>query len=751
MSENLARVKEPPALLPQPRAVAFGGPGFTLTSRTRLYLTGPTADSSARAVGQELAIWLHQRGLATGRLHSSADTTLAGVHLTIDATPVPDSLREQYTLWVGPAGIHLRASTATGLHNGVQTLRQLLPAALAIGASGPVAVPGVQIEDRPAYAWRGLLLDVSRHFLPQPQLLRYLDVLAAYKLNRLHLHLTDDQGWRLPAPARWPRLNTVGAWRTDSTGQRYGGFYTAAKVRELVAQARKCHIELVPEIDMPGHVRAALAAYPELSCTGRPGPVATDWGVHEDVLCVGNPRTYEFAADVLGEVMDLFPGKFVHVGGDETPTVRWRECPRCQALMRRENLHSEHELQTYFLRQVAGLLAARGRRPIVWDEALGLQGQEGSRLPAGTVVQAWHGLTPAAAAVRAGHSAISSPSSFTYFDKNTVIIDLPQAYQFNPTPAGPTAAERSRVLGGEAALWTERLRTPAQMEQALFPRLLALAEVLWRGPQPVTTYPAFRARARQHYPWLAVQGVQVGFETRPLSVTTTPAPGGLQAALAAGGPDIELHYTLDGTPPTLTSPLYSEPLLIARPTRLRVLAARAGRPLAELPAVRLRPHAALGRPVQLAAPFHPAYSGGGPNALTDGRLGSADYRDGAWQGFERTDFGATLALGEAGRGVDSVTVAFLQDWNSWVFLPRTVRFRFSADGRTFGPAIEQQTTEPLTLVGPVRRTYRAAVPTAGARFVRVEAANVGVCPPGHPGAGGAAFLMVDEVIVTGSR
>ncbi len=730
---------EPLTLLPRPQYLATTGAGFRITAQTAILLH----DTAAVSVARYLRTWLSQSGTTLPAPQLAADTTGPGIHFILSPTPGPDSLREQYQLRVTARGIWLRARTPEGLFRGTQSLRQLLPVAAEtpshMGQPAPTLwVPGLTVLDRPAFAWRGLLLDVSRHFLPIAQLRRYVDLLALHQLNRLHLHLTDDQGWRLPSQ-RWPRLTTVGAWRTGPDGRPYGGSYTAAELRELVAYAQARHVELVPEIDLPGHVRAALAAYPELSCTGRAQPVATDWGVHGDVLCVGQPQALQFAADVLGEAMDLFPGRYVHVGGDETPTTRWRACPRCQALMRREGLHSERELQGYFLRKVAAVLAARGRQPLVWDEAL----DQAVPPPAGTVVQAWHGPGPVAAAVRAGYAAVASSSRFAYFDQNTAILDLPKVFQFSPVPAGLSGPERSRVLGGEAALWTERIE-PEQVDQAVFPRLLALAEVLWAGPPPAAAYPEFLARARRHYARLGALGVRYGFETRPLAVATTP--GGLRATLTPGGPGLALHYTLDGTAPTLAAARYTAPLAVAGPTPLRVLASRAGQPLAALPPVWLWPHAGTGAAVALASPAHPAYPASGPRALTDGLLGSTDYRDGAWQGFEKTDFQATIDLGQPQR-LDSGRVAFLQDWNSWIFLPRSVRFSVSADGQAFTEVAEVQTTEPLTLPGPLRRSYRAALGPGPVRYVRVRARNVGVCPPGHPGAGGAAFLMADEVVL----
>ncbi|MBK8979432.1 MAG: beta-N-acetylhexosaminidase [Planctomycetes bacterium] len=398
---------------------------------------------------------------------------------------------EGYALTTGPDGAVATAASAAGLWNAAQTLRQLLPSS-----------PAVAIRDAPRFGWRGLLLDCCRHFLDVGFVERTVDLLAQHKLNRLHWHLTEDQGWRLEL-RRHPELVEIGAWRDDGHGGRYGGYYTQDDVRRVIAYAAARGVEVVPEIELPGHCVAALAARPELSCTGGPHAVETRWGIFEDVYCAGNDATFTFLEDVLDEVLELFPSHWVHIGGDEVPKDRWRDCPKCQQRMRDEGLRDEDELQSWFVRRIVAFLHARGRRAIGWDEIL-----EGGLAP-GAIVQSWRGLDGAVAAVRAGHEAIVSPTSHAYLDYPSDKIDLRTAYGFEPVPAGLTDAERRLVIGGECNMWTERAPQDV-VWQRIFPRALAIAERLWsRGADD---YEGFRARVVAHRPRLRAQGVEFGEE-----------------------------------------------------------------------------------------------------------------------------------------------------------------------------------------------------------------------------------------------
>ena len=476
---------------------------------------------------------------------------------------------EGYRLTVTPAGITIAAAREAGLFYGLQTLRQLI-------ASNPGhAVPAVRIEDSPRFTYRGLHLDVGRHLFPVAFIKRYIDLMSRYKFNTFHWHLTDDQGWRLEIN-RYPRLTSVGAWRKETIveknfdpyrgdGTRYGGFYTQAEVREIVRYAAARHITIIPEIEMPGHSQAALAAYPSLACTSGPFEVSTVWGVDEDIYCPSE-RTFRFLENVLTEVMALFPSRYIHIGGDEAPKTRWKESRVAQAVIRREGLEDEHELQSWFIRRIEKFLLAHGRRLIGWDEIL-----EGGLAPQATVMS-WRGTDGGIAAARQGHDVIMTPGSHLYFDHAQGDPDLeplsiggntplPRVYEFEPVPAALSTTETKHILGAQANLWTEYLPTPDKVEYMVFPRLLALAEVVW-SPQSLRSWPSFTARLPAQLRALDRLGVNYrvphpeGLELDRLTLADT-AVVELRTLLPAAS---EIRFTLDGTDPTRTSPRYTGPL-----------------------------------------------------------------------------------------------------------------------------------------------------------------------------------------------
>jgi len=415
---------------------------------------------------------------------------------------VSDSGRpaEGYRLTSDSAGIAIEAPTAAGLFYGVQTLRQLLP----LDGSGDVR--HVTIEDAPRFAYRGMHLDVARHLFPVAFIKRYIDLLSRVKLNVFHWHLTDDQGWRIEIKT-YPRLTEVGAWRRETIvdkqfdpyvgdGEPYGGYYTQDEVREVVAYAAARHVTVIPEIEMPGHALAALAAYPELACTRGPFEVGTRWGVYDDIFCP-RERTFAFLEDVLAEVLDLFPSRYIHIGGDEAPKRRWKESPVAQEVIRREGLRDEGELQSWFVRRIETFLRAHGRRLIGWDEIL-----EGGLAPDATVMS-WRGTAGGIEAARQGHDVVMTPGSHLYFDhyqgpaeSEPLAIGgytpLWRVYEFEPIPDALDTAEARHVLGAQANLWTEYITTPAQVEYMALPRMLALAEVVW-SPRAARDWDDFSA------------------------------------------------------------------------------------------------------------------------------------------------------------------------------------------------------------------------------------------------------------------
>jgi hexosaminidase len=428
---------------------------------------------------------------------------------------------EQYQLVVTPVGISIQAAAPAGLFYGFQTLRQLVRRR----SDGRYEVPSVTIIDRPRFRWRGMHLDVGRHFFPVSFVKRYLDLMARYKLNTFHWHLTEDQGWRIQI-RRYPRLTEVGSCRRETTGDgvRYCGYYTQDQIREVVEYARRRFITVVPEIEMPGHSLAALASYPELACTEGPFEVGTRWGVFEDVLCPGE-ATFAFLENVLTEVMELFPGRYVHIGGDEVPKRRWRESPLAQEVMRRENLSSEEELQSWFIRRIERFLLAGGRRLVGWDEIL-----EGGLAPEATVMS-WRGTAGGIAAARQGHDVVMSPTSHLYFDYYQGdprsepraiggFLPLERVYSFEPVPPELSAEEARHILGAQGNVWTEYIPTASHVEYMALPRMLALAEVVW-SPASARSWPSFSARLPAELARLDALGVNY---RRPGPVSPPPGP-----------------------------------------------------------------------------------------------------------------------------------------------------------------------------------------------------------------------------------
>lgn len=416
--------------------------------------------------------------------------------------------KEAYTLSINPKGIVLKASAPNGLFYGVQTLIQLLPHSKKQLAQ--VTFPAVQIEDSPRFSWRGMHLDVSRHFMPVSFIKKYIDYIAMNKMNVFHWHLTDDQGWRIEIK-KYPKLTQVGAWRKETLighpgkdnkydGKRYGGFYTQDQIKEIVAYAKARYVTVVPEIEMPGHAMAALAAYPELGCTGGPYQVGTRWGVYDDVYCAGKEKTFKFLEDVLTEVMALFPSQYIHIGGDECPKTRWKACPYDQARMKELGLKNEEELQSYFVQRIEKFLNAHGRKMIGWDEIL-----EGGLAP-NAVIMSWRGEKGGIAAAQAHHSVIMTPGGYCYFDHYQGkpesepiafggFTPLKKVYNYEPVSKELAPDEDKYILGSQGNVWTEYMKTPAKVEYMIFPRMAALAEVLW-SPKASRNYDDFLKRMR---------------------------------------------------------------------------------------------------------------------------------------------------------------------------------------------------------------------------------------------------------------
>ena len=648
--------------------------------------------------------------------------------------------KEGYRLEVNPLQVRLEAFAPEGLFYALQTLRQLLPPEVESGQRVPKkdwVIPSVEIEDKPRFGWRGLLLDCCRHFMSVEFVKRTIDWLAFYKLNRFHWHLTEDQGWRIEIK-NYPKLTQIASWRTEPDGTRHGGFYTQDEIREVLAYAAERFVTVIPEIEMPGHSRAALAAYPELSCTGEPLEVANQWSVFKDIYCAGKEKTFEFLEDVLTEVMALFPSKYIHIGGDEVPKVRWKACPDCQARIRQENLRDEDELQSYFIKRIEKFLNAHGRQMIGWDEIL-----QGGLAP-GATVQSWRGVEGGIAAARAGHDVIMSPYTHVYFDHPARFKGLKRVYSFEPIPEQLTPEESGHVLGSECCMWTEY--APQEVvDTRIFPRLLAFSEAVWSSGEK--NYPYFWERTAEHYQRLQAAGVTIGSEGRPfeLQVRFSAERQAFEVVLEGSESGPEIFFTLDGSRPSFSSELYTGPFRVDRTALLKIQAFWEGRRYGELVEQPLILHRAVGQRVGVSGKQEDLEQEE-IGRLTDGLLGSTESKDGLWYGHKRENFEAEILFSKT-LPVGKIRIRFLQNTSRRAFLPVRVHFFVSEDGSQFESVGSETHRIPVLERGPLIHEFRAEFSVHRVSAVKIMAQSLRVCPPGHPGEGEDAWVLIDEIVV----
>ena len=579
-------------VLPQPASIEARSGTFSVDADTPILVPGGDAD--ARRIGELLSGYLQQvRGLKLAVRAGQGEAVGPGA-ITLAIDPKAGGAGDEgYELDVSSQGIRIAARAPAGLYYGAVTLWQLLTPDS--GQGPPPPVPAVHIVDSPRFAWRGLMLDVSRQFMPPEFVKQLIGWMALHKLNTLHWHLSDDQGWRLEI-RKYPRLTEVGAWRTPAGGgPRIGGYYTQEQVRDIVRYAAERYVSIVPEIDMPGHAQAAIAAYPWLGSRGDHPAVSADWGVHAYLLNV-DERTFGFVGDVLAEVMELFPGRYIHVGGDEAIKDQWKASPRVQARMRQLGIASEDALQGYFMQRLETLLAAHGRKLVGWDEIVD------AGLPADATVMSWRGSEGAVAAARAGHDVIMSPSNALYFDYlqgaghdeppgRPTLITLGNVYDFQPLPAELDAAQARHVIGVQANVWTEHMRTPQRVEHAVFPRIAALAEVAW-SPAASHDWQDFLARLLpqlSRYRALGIAHADSAFAVRIEAHPGSDADSAVVTLASQTGLG-EIRYALDGSIPSAASPRYQAPLQVKLPQQISAAPFVDGRSIA--PAVQGRIDAA---------------------------------------------------------------------------------------------------------------------------------------------------------------
>ncbi len=642
-----------------------------------------------------------------------------------------------YNLQIDARGITVTAADNDGIFYATQTLRQMFPlAAEKKQLRLPYQLVCVSINDQPHFRHRGLLLDACRHFMDVDYVKHIIDLLALYKMNVLHWHLTEDQGWRIQIE-KYPLLTEVGAWRTEADGSKYGGFYTQDQIKEIVQYAAKRHITVIPEIELPGHSVAAIASYPFLSCTGEKLEVENEWGVFKDIYCAGNDSVFTFLENVLSEVCALFPGPYIHIGGDEAPKTRWEECPKCQKRMAKEQLKNEAELQTYFIERIAAFLKTKNKTIIGWDEIL-----EGG-IPADAIIQSWRGEEGGITAAKQKHDVVMSPTSHCYFDYGLSSIDVEKVYAFDPVPTVLSQDERLYIRGAECNMWTEHA-PQSLVDEKLLPRMPALAEVLWAYEKD-RQYKEFILRLRKHYDKWEAMGYHFGYETVPVTFTPSAASGKYEVGLSPAPSDLKLMWATDslssGTP-------YQSPIRIDKPTTLYVRGTTPqGKKFPGFYVKKMHPHAAVAKKIHLGFLPSAYYTGGSDTALIDGVLGPINFRDRAWQAVSGSDMIATIDLGKA-QPVNKVTTHFYHYYNAWIHRPNRIEFAFSSDGVTWENQSIIEANVPLNTPGEhiVPFTISLGKETK-ARYVRMTAISSGPCPAWHPAPGEPSWLFCDEVIV----
>lgn len=722
-----------PSIIPAPNNVEWLNDNFLLSEET-------TVSSSLDTLNNYFINRIKYFTGLTIKIGSGSNNKKGNIIiLKLEPSFEPED-KEAYSLNISNEKTEIISSSETGLFRGMQTFFQLIPPSVKSSKENTsVEIRGCKISDKPAFSWRGLNLDCCRHFMSKDFIKRYIDILAYYKFNTFHWHLTEDQGWRIEIK-KYPKLTEIGAWRKEADGSIYGGYYTQEDIKEIVAYAESRFINVVPEIEMPGHSLASLASYPENSCTGGPFEVTNIWGVHKDIYCAGRDSTFYFLQDILDEVIELFPGKYIHIGGDEAPKDRWEECPECQARIKEEGLKDEHELQSYFIKRISDYLHSKGKEVIGWDEIL-----EGGLAP-GAIVQSWQSFQGAIEAAKLGHNTICSPASHTYLNHDPSDLDLRIAYSFEPIPDVLSEDEKKFVLGSEANLWTE-YAPQETVDSKLFPRILALAEVFWNNPRN-KNYDEFYSRVQKTYKDLEALGIEYGRESAVIIPITTYDDSKKEFTIKVkqGQKNINIHYTTDGTEPDSNSALYNEPIKVNGTTVVKIAAFKNGHFINSKYTLSFDFHKALNSELTLANHYDERYRAGGENALIDGVRGTADFRDGNWQGYEGVDFDCTIDLGEK-KEISRVIPRFILNSNSWIFLPEKVEISLSDDNINFNNKKVIVNDIPQKNSEIIRKDFAAEFDTQKARYIKVKAESIKKCPDWHPGVGSDAWLFIDEIVV----
>ena len=734
------------SLVPLPVSLTEKKGNSTLSGSVSIFCNEPSLFDALQLFSSQLAL---TSGIKSGKTANQQQADIIIIKQ-------PDYKPGQYSLNINSDKIVLKAATPQGAFYAGQTLMQLCPPEIfgnKKSIAGKIKLPCMEINDYPRFPYRGMHLDVCRHFFPKEFVMKYIDFIAMHKMNYFHFHLTDDQGWRIEIK-KYPKLTEIGSKRKGTLiGSysdvphrfdtiAYGGYYTQDDIRQIVDYAAKRYVTVIPEIEMPGHAMAAIAAYPELSCTKKQIDVSTIWGVFDDVFC-NRESTFEFMENVLTEVIALFPSPYIHIGGDECPKVRWKECPDCQNRMKEQGLKTEEELQSYFIHRMEKFLNSKGKQIIGWDEIL-----EGGLAPNATVMS-WRGIDGAIAAAKEKHYAIMTPGTHCYLDHYQSLslnepiaiggyTPLMKVYDFEPIPSELTTDQQKYILGAQGNIWTEYILNEAHVEYMAFPRLCALAEVNWTPPERKNEAD-FKKRLIHHL--LRLKAMNVNFAKHvfdPEVTTSANEKAELEITLTPMKASDIIRYAINHEP-TDQDPIYTKPVTLTSASTFYCRAQ--GEVQGSLLSVTFYKSASFGANLTLKHAASDRYPGAkGAATLVDGLKGGKRYDGQNWLGFSGDDMEAVIDLGSK-KSISEVAVGSMDIKGSWIHPPKRLQVYTSNDGIDY--KIVSDASAPLDADG----IAHSATFKEEARYVKIIAQNQGIIPDGFQGAGHKAWLFIDEIMV----
>ncbi len=728
-------------LIPQPKSLVLTNGNFNLTSSTKIVVT---AQSAKNEIAYFNAYLKTHYGFVLDVVYKIPEKDN---YIIFKFPDWEAGLKENYHLNIQESAISITAeSGGAGNFYAIQSLIQLLP----IEKTNTLVIPCLQIKDTPLMKWRGMHLDVCRHFFSIDFIKKYIDLLALYKMNTFHWHLTDDQGWRIEIK-KYPKLTQVGAWRKGTmigaySNQefdtiKYGGYYTQEQIKEVVAYAAQRHITIVPEIEMPGHAVAAISAYPFLSCDEKQIDVERGWGVFENVFCTKD-TVFNFLENVLSEVMNLFPGTYIHIGGDECPKTKWKTCKHCQLRIKTEKLKDEHELQSYFITRIEKFVNSKGRQIIGWDEIL-----EGGLAP-NAAVMSWRGTEGGINAAKQKHNAVMSPGTHCYFDHfQGDPIDEPLAfggytplqkvYSFNPVPTELNDSEKKYILGAQANIWTEYILNEKHVEYMANPRMAALSEVLW-SPNENRNQSNFIARLQKHF--LLLDKLHYNYSKALYNVEQVPTASNthqaIQLELKADSVLGNIYYTSDGSEPSIKSTPYTKAITISKNTTIKAALFKDNEQLGKVSQRYYDINLATNKSIALATPPNSSYNYGGAFTLINGVVASLPRTNNQWLGWSGKNLEAVIDLKQP-EEIKTISVGFLKEEVNWIYLPKDAEVFISNDGQKFSSVGKMKLNN--------ERFMEIIINPTKTRYVKIVANYYGLIPQGNPGAGSPAWLFCDEI------